>query len=167
MDGRRIPAEFDLKDPIYPTRVSKQFLHKIKIRFFFLESRFSINLSLSSSNDLYVYFPQLRKDFLSGRRIPCDFHEMMALIAPRPLLERFALNDGDPRGQAHRVMLHLKVHEVYRLLGHEPAHAFVLFGDGHAIPDLSRASMLSWMDRWLKYDGDPLGAWDAHPRRGA
>ena len=56
------------------------------------------------------------------------------------------------------------VREVYRLLGCEPAHAFVVFGDGHSIPDLSRASMLSWMDRWLKYDGDPLGAWDAHPR---
>ncbi len=114
-----------------------------------------------SRDHWYVYFPQLRKDFLAGRRVQCDFHEMMALIAPRPLLERFALNDGDPTGQSHRVMLHLKLHELYRLLGGEQAHAFLVFGDGHFIPDLSRESMLSWMDRWLKYDGDPLGAWDA------
>jgi len=111
----------------------------------------------------YIYFPQLRAEFLAGRKIQCDFHEMMSLIAPRPLLERFALNDGDPTGQAHRTTLHLKLQELYRLLGAEPAHAFLVFGDGHAIPDLSNACMLSWMDRWLKYDGDPLGAWDARP----
>ena len=109
----------------------------------------------------YIYFPQLREDFLAGRTVQCDFHEMMGLIAPRPLLERFALNDTDPTSQAHRVMLHLKVRELYRLLDAEPAHAFLVFGDGHYIPDLSSDSMLSWMDRWLKYDGEPLGGWDA------
>ncbi|MDP6041249.1 MAG: hypothetical protein QGG64_22060 [Candidatus Latescibacteria bacterium] len=108
----------------------------------------------------YIYFPQLREEFLAGRQVQCDFHEMMALIAPRPLLERFALNDGDSASQSHRVMLHLKLRELYRLLGHEQAHAFLVFGDGHFIPDLSRDALLSWMDRWLKYEGDPLGGWD-------
>lgn len=111
----------------------------------------------------YVYFPQLREEFLAERKVACDFHEMMALIAPRPLLERFSLNDGDPAAQAHRVTLHLKLRELYRLLDAEPAHAFLVFGDGHSIPDLSRECMLSWMDRWLKYDGDPLGAWNGRP----
>lgn len=114
-----------------------------------------------SRDHWYVYFPQIREDFLAGRQVQCDFHEMFSLIAPRPVLERFALNDGDPTGQAHRVMLHLKLHELYRLLGHEDAHAFLVFGDGHAIPDISWGSMLSWMDRWLKHDGDPLGNWDS------
>jgi len=113
----------------------------------------------------YIYFPQLREHLLSGRGIQCDFHEMMALIAPRPLLARFALNDGDPTGQSHRTMLHLKLHELYRLLECERAHAFLVFGDGHFIPDTSSETMLSWMDRWLKYDGDPLGAWDAQLTR--
>lgn len=107
----------------------------------------------------YVYFPQLRDVLLAGREVKCDFHEMLALIAPRPLLERFALNDGHPVTQSHRVMLHLKLRELYRLLDSEPAHAFLVFGDGHSIPDLSRETMLSWMDRWLRYDGAPLGAW--------
>lgn len=111
----------------------------------------------------YIYFPQIREEFLAGRQVPCDFHEMMSLIAPRPLLERFALNDGDTTGQAHRAMLHLKLQELYRLLDAEPAHAFLVFGDGHAIPDMSSACFLSWMDRWLKHEGDPLGGWDARP----
>jgi len=46
------------------------------------------------------------------------------------------------------------------LLDAEQAHAFLVFGDGHSFFDLSRACMLSWMDRWLKYNGNPLGGWD-------
>ena len=59
----------------------------------------------------------------------------------------------------HRVTMHLKLGELYHLLGCDSAHAFLVFGDGHSMPDLSRASTANWMDRWLKYDGDPLGAW--------
>ena len=59
-------------------------------------------------------------------------------------------------------MMHLKIHEVYRLLDAEPAHAFLAFGDGHFIPDLSETALVSWMDRWLKHEGDPLGSWDSN-----
>ena len=106
-----------------------------------------------SRDHWYIYFPQLREQFLRGERIQCDFHEMLALSAPRPLLEFFALEDGDPVSQAHRAMLHLKVREVYRMLGAEAAHAFLVFGDGHNLPHLSRSCLVSWMDRWLKHDG--------------
>ena len=104
----------------------------------------------------YIYFPQLRERLLAGEQIECDFHEQMALVAPRPILERFSLNDGDPLSQAHRVMLHLKLRELYRLTDAEDAHAFLVFGDGHSIPSLSMEAMLGWMDRWLKHDGRPL-----------
>jgi len=107
----------------------------------------------------YIYFPQLREKMLAGETIQCDFHEMLALIAPRPCLELFALNDGDFLMNEHRVTMHLKLGELYHLLDCDRAHAFLVFGDGHAMPDLSRAATLNWMDRWLKYDGDPLGAW--------
>ena len=111
----------------------------------------------------YIYFPQLREQMLRGEQIACDFHEMMALIAPRPCLELFALNDGDLRMNEHRVAMHLKLGELYHLLGCDAAHAFLTFGDGHSMPDLSRAAALTWMDRWLKYEGDPLGGWDSRP----
>lgn len=113
-----------------------------------------------SRDHWYIYFPQLREQFLAGETVQCDFHEMFALIAPRPVLDRYALNDGPPLSQAHRTMMHLRVHELYRLLDADPAHAFLAFGDGHYIPDLSREALVSWMDRWLKHDGDPLGEWD-------
>jgi len=107
----------------------------------------------------YIYFPQLRERFLRGEQIECDFHEMLALIAPRPLLEFFALNDCDPLSQAHRTLLHVKVHELYRLLGREDAHAFLVFGDGHTLPIFTQMTLLSWMERWLKYGGAMLGGW--------
>jgi len=116
-----------------------------------------------SRDHWYIYFPQLREQFLAGQTVQCDFHEMFALIAPRPVLDRFALNDGDSVTQQHRTIMHLKVHELYRLLDCEPAHAFYCFGDGHAIPDQSQEVALSWMDRWLKWEGDPLGSWDSTP----
>jgi dienelactone hydrolase len=108
-----------------------------------------------SRDHWYVYFPQLREAFCAGQTISCDFHEMMSLIAPRPLMERFALNDGHPLTQGHRNQLHFKLHDLYRLLGAEEAHAFLVFGDGHSIPGISSACMLAWMARWLKHDGRP------------
>jgi hypothetical protein len=108
----------------------------------------------------YIYFPQLREKMLAGETIQCDFHEMMSLIAPRPCLELFALNDGNFLMNQHRVTMHLKLGELYHLLGCDRAHAFLVFGDGHSMPDLSRETTANWMTRWLKYDGDPLGAWE-------
>jgi dienelactone hydrolase len=113
-----------------------------------------------SRDHWYVYFPQLRELMLAGEKIQCDFHEMMALIAPRPCLELFALNDGDLVMNEHRVTMHARLGELYHLLAADSAHAFLVFGDGHSMPDLSRLVTASWMDRWLKYEGDPLGAWD-------
>lgn len=114
-----------------------------------------------SRDHWYIYFPQLREQMLAGRTPACDFHEMMALIAPRPCLELFALNDGDFLMNEHRATLHLKLGELYHVLGADAAHAFLVFGDGHSMPDLSRVATLSWMDRWLKHHGDPLGGWDS------
>lgn len=111
----------------------------------------------------YVYFPQLRQQMLDGETIRCDHHEWFALIAPRPCMELFALNDGDLRMNQHRMAMHALIGELYEILGHGECHVSLTFGDGHAVPDLSRVALVSWMDRWLKYGGDPLGNWDARP----
>lgn len=116
-----------------------------------------------SRDHWYIYIPQLREQFLRGERIACDYHEMMALTAPRPMLEVFALNDADAASQAQRVLLHLKLSELWRLLGREPAHAFLVFGDGHLLTDLTTGAIVTWMERWLKHDGNPIGGWTPPP----
>ncbi|MCG3181122.1 MAG: hypothetical protein BIFFINMI_03496 [Phycisphaerae bacterium] len=110
-----------------------------------------------SRDHWYVYFPQLRPRLLAGERVECDFHEMMALIAPRPLLEVFAINDTDFAAQSQRVGLHVNLAELYRLLDAQANHAFFVFGDGHAMTAQTRALLVSWMDRHLKHAGDKLG----------
>lgn len=113
-----------------------------------------------SRDHWYVYQPDLRAKLLKGERIACDYHEMLALAAPRTaMLDLFALNDGDPAMQAQRAQLHLVVHRLYRLLGREEAHAYLAFGDGHSMPDLTRTALVSWFARWLKHGGDPRGQW--------
>lgn len=111
-----------------------------------------------SREQWYIYFPQLREQLLAGNNIQCDFHEMMALIAPRPLFERFALDDCDPHCQNHRTLLHLKLRELYRLYDAESAHSFLVTGDGHSIPQLSMHGMLCWMERWLQAEGNKYGS---------
>lgn len=113
-----------------------------------------------SRDHWYVYQPDLREKLLRGERIACDYHEMLALAAPRvAMLDLFALNDGDPAMQAQRAQLHLVVHRLYRLLGREEAHAYLAFGDGHSMPDLTRTALVSWFARWLNHGGDPRGQW--------
>jgi dienelactone hydrolase len=114
-----------------------------------------------SRNQWYVYIPQIREKLLRGERVETDFHEMISLVSPRPMLDLFALNDGDGLMQAQRVMMHLKVREVYRLQGAEGAHALVVGGDGHSQTDLGRVALVSWMKRWLMHGGDALGEWKA------
>jgi len=116
-----------------------------------------------SRDHWYIYFPQIREQLLANERIICDFHEMFALIAPRPCMELFALNDGNLTMNQHRVTMHARLGELYHLLDADAAHAFLTFGDGHSVPDLSRAVLVAWMDRWLKHGGNPLGAWDSRP----
>ena len=63
----------------------------------------------------YVYFKNIRPGLLEGNLPPIDFHEIMALIAPRAFLDLSGLNDGDPLAQRQRLLMLMKVMDVYEL----------------------------------------------------
>ena len=73
----------------------------------------------------YVYFKHLRPLFLEGKLPPIDFHEIISLIAPRAYLDVSSLNDGDRRVQRQRVLMLMKVADVYDLVG-KPENFVVL-----------------------------------------
>lgn len=98
----------------------------------------------------YVYFKHLRPGLLEGKLPPIDFHHVAALVAPRPLLDVAAINDGDERAQRQRVLMNLSVSGVYRLLGAPQNFAFYVNGYGHASPYESRELMYAWLDAHLK-----------------
>jgi len=98
----------------------------------------------------YVYFKHLRPGLLEGHLPPIDFHEIMALIAPRPFLDISALNDGHPLTQRQRALMLMKVMDVYELERAPENFSFYIHGAGHAVPHASRQLMYAWLDTHLK-----------------
>lgn len=98
----------------------------------------------------YVYFNHIRPDLLEGKLPPIDFHEIMSLIAPRAFLDLSGLNDGDPLTQRQRVLMLMKVMDVYELEKAPQNFAFFVHGKGHSVAHESRALMYAWMDTHLK-----------------
>ncbi len=98
----------------------------------------------------YVYFHHLRPELLKGELPPIDFHEIIALIAPRAFLDVSGLNDGDPLVQRQRVLMLTSVMGVYDLLGASPNFAFFVHGRGHSVAYESRELIYGWLDSHLK-----------------
>lgn len=98
----------------------------------------------------YVYFKHIRPGLMEGELPPIDFHEIMALIAPRAFLDLSGLNDGNPLTQRQRVLMLLKVMDVYELEKAPENFAFFVHGKGHSVAHESRELMYGWMDTHLK-----------------
>ncbi len=103
-----------------------------------------------SRDKWYVYFGHLRPALLEGKLPPIDFHEIMALIAPRAWLDLSGLNDGDPLTQRQRALMLMKVMDVYDLEKAPQNFAFYMHGMGHSVAYESRELIAAWMDAHLK-----------------
>ena len=98
----------------------------------------------------YVYLKHLRPALLAGELPPIDIHEIIALIAPRAYLDVSGLNDGDPLTQRQRVLMLLKVADVYELIGAPQNFAFFTQGRGHSVPYESRELIYGFLEAHLK-----------------
>jgi cephalosporin-C deacetylase-like acetyl esterase len=102
----------------------------------------------------YVYFKHIRPRLLEGKLPSIDFHEIMALVAPRAFLDVSALNDGPGLTQRQRVLMLMKVADVYQLVKKPQNFAFFVHGRGHSVPHESRELIYGFLDTHLKSDGD-------------
>ena len=98
----------------------------------------------------YVYFKHLRPGLLEGNLPPIDFHEIIALVAPRAFLDLSGMNDGNSLTQRQRVLMLMKVMEVYELEEAPGKLAFYVHGQGHSVNHESRELIYGWMDKHLK-----------------
>ena len=98
----------------------------------------------------YIYLKPLRPALLRGELPPIDFHEIIALIAPRAYLDVSALNDGQPLTQRQRVLMLLKIADVYELLEKPDKFAFFVHGRGHSAQPEARELIYSFLDAHLK-----------------
>ena len=112
-----------------------------------------------SRDHWYIYFKPIRAGLLEGHLPPIDFHEIIALIAPRAFLDTSALNDGNPLTQRQRVLMNMKIMDVYELEDAPQNFAFYVHGRGHSVEYESRQLIYAWMDRHLK----PQEATQARP----
>lgn len=98
----------------------------------------------------YVYFKHIRPGILKGELPPIDFHEIMALVAPRAFLDVSGLNDGIPGTQRQRLLMLMKVMDVYEVQKTPQNFAFFVHGRGHSVAHESRAVIYAWFDSHLK-----------------
>ncbi len=112
--------------------------------------RHNPNVDAWSRDHWYVYFKHLRPGLMEGKLPPIDFHEIIALIAPRAFLDLSSLNDGVPLTQRQRILMHLRVMDVYELVKAPQNFAFYVHGRGHSVAHESRQLMYGWMDTHLK-----------------
>lgn len=103
-------------------------------------------LTLSCTAD----FAHLREGLLQGEAPPIDFHEIIALIAPRAFLDVSGLNDGDPLTQRQRLLMLAKLMELYELTGVPEKISFYVHGQGHSVNHESRELIYGWLDVHLK-----------------
>ena len=78
-------------------------------------------------------------------------HQLLALIAPRPLMlsasdEDFVFPNG---GWSTRQSL-ARLSKLYRLLDAENHLASYYFRAGHSFPEEASSRAYAWIDRWLK-----------------
>lgn len=98
----------------------------------------------------YIYLKHIRPGLLRGELPPIDYHEVMALIAPRAFLDVSGLNDGLKPTQRQRILMNLKLMEVWELEKAPQNYGFYAHGRGHSVEHESRQLIYAWMDSHLK-----------------
>jgi dienelactone hydrolase len=97
--------------------------------------------------------PQIR-DYCQKhhRQIPCDVQDMIALNAPRPLLNIDSYNDDCNYYFSAIFRCCEKGAYVYKLLGQPECFCTLMHGDGHGAIEDVREFAYRWFERWLPKD---------------
>ncbi len=95
------------------------------------------------------YMPRIRTEFTTPEKMPWDFHEVVAALAPRPFLAIAPERDDNFDLTGVREVI-AAARPVYRLLGHPERLAARHPDCAHAWPDSERAAAYAWLDRWLR-----------------
>ena len=96
------------------------------------------------------YMPRIRADYQNDPdRVPFDFHELVAALAPRPFFAGAPLHDGNFEVAGVKKVV-ASASEVYKLRGAEQKLHVVYPDCGHDFPDPVRQSAYEWLDRQMK-----------------
>lgn len=101
--------------------------------------------------DWFSHLPRLTED-IDEDRIPFEFHEIMAIMAPKPLFNWFTQNDRIfPNWQA-AAFASMDIHRLYQWMGRTDAYSSLMGNEGHDFPERIRTLSYQFLDRWLRQD---------------
>jgi dienelactone hydrolase len=99
-----------------------------------------------------AYMPRIRTDYFAPEKMPFDFHEVVAAIAPRAFLAIAPLRDSNFEVSGVREVMDAAA-PVYRLFGKPEALAARYPDCAHDWPQEEREAAYAWLDRWLGAGG--------------
>ena len=95
------------------------------------------------------YMPRIQSEYGSDpKRMPFDFPEVLAAIAPRPLFVNAPLRDSNFAVAGVRKCQNA-IEPVYKMLGHGDAVTFVYPDAEHDFPDAVREQTYDWFEKQL------------------
>lgn len=102
----------------------------------------------------FVHIPKLRPFVAPGsnRKAPFDFHEVLSLVAPRPMFQSVGLQDKIFGTADSAAQVTLQLQKVYHLLGADDKLDTYLFDGPHDFPPDAKERAYAFLDRWLKDD---------------
>lgn len=98
----------------------------------------------------YIRLMKLKELSLAGKNSPFDFHELIALIAPRALLRISGYNDPITEWPEIIAESSFKASAVYRLMNCEKRFAQYFHGDGHDLTRTTRTLAYTWLEEQFK-----------------
>ena len=103
-----------------------------------------------SLDEGYIYFPKAEEISAGRRGASIRYHEVAALIAPRPWLNISAYYDKTLGNQEFLAEVGVQLNQVYKLYGKQNHFAFFMHGNDHSFPKYARALAYEWLNRFLK-----------------
>ena len=103
---------------------------------------------------LTALIPQLGLYLPDVKTIPFDWHEICAMIAPRPLFVWYATRDTIFPNTANLDALFRDVRNVYGLYGAADDLAWRAFDGEHQFPDAGREEAYRWLEERFFFHGD-------------
>lgn len=99
--------------------------------------------------DWYTHLPRISDD-LAQDRVPFEFHEIVALSAPRPMFFYSAQSDHIFPHWESIAQAMLDLHRLYAWLGVEERFVSVIGTGDHDFPEPIRKMAYDFLDRWLR-----------------
>lgn len=102
-----------------------------------------------SRDSWFVAIPKLR-EYLDRGEIPFDFHEIIALIAPRPILSLSASEDVFSPHYEGVVEIGREASKIYGLYNKKNNLSIYVFNGYHSIPETNKILIYNWLKSKIK-----------------